>query len=323
MHDIDLPNITTDKIDMGFETDMITVNIDCLTSTRLPHQAHKNKIKYKQILTSIKEIGIIEPPVISPEQGNPNRYYILDGHLRIRALKDLNISTVVCLVSSDDESFTYNKHINRLSTIQEHKMIAKAVERGVSEQKIASALNLDVRSIINKRKMLDGITQDAVDLLKDKIVPKGVFDILKRMKPIRQIECAQLMNSMNSYSVPYARALLTGTSSDKLINPNQYNGLKGLDPDQIARMQSEMLSLENEYKIIEENLGDNILNLTIAKGYVKKLLSNNAVTQYLTHYHPEIYEEFINLTQLQSLNDEDEKNKSETDTKINEEPMLL
>jgi len=202
-------------------------------------------------------------------------------------------------------------------------MIAKAVERGVSEQKIASALNLDVRSIIGKRKMLDGITQDAVDLLKDKIVPKGVFDILKRMKPIRQIECAQLMNSMNSYSVPYARALLTGTSSDKLLNPNQYNGLKGLDPDQIARMQSEMLSLENEYKIIEENLGDNILNLTIAKGYTKKLMGNNAVIQYLMHYNPEIYEEFTTLTQLQSLNSEDEQNKSETDANIIEEPMLL
>jgi len=323
MHDIDLPTIETDKIEIGFESDLITVDINHLISTRLPNTAHKNKIKYQQILTSIQEIGIIEPPVVSPDKNSSGRYYILDGHLRIRALKDLNMPDVLCLVSNDDESFTYNKHINRLSTIQEHKMIVKAVERGVSEEKIASVLNLDVRSIISKRKMLDGITQDAVDLLKDKMVPKGVFEILKRMKPIRQIECAQLMNSLNSYSVPYARALLTGTSSDKLLNPNQYNGLKGLNPDQIATMQSEMLSLENEYKIIEEDLGSNILNLTIAKGYIKKLMDNNDVIKYLTQHYPEIYEEFITITDLKSLNNQEiEYEKPETDTEIIE-PTLL
>ena len=41
---------------------------------------------------------------------------------------------VVCLVSTDDEAFTYNKRVNRLAIIQEHKMILKAIERGASEE---------------------------------------------------------------------------------------------------------------------------------------------------------------------------------------------
>ena len=55
---------------------------------------------------------------------------ILDGHLRILALKDLNVDGVVCLLSTDDEAFTYNKRVNRLATVQEHKMILKAIETG-------------------------------------------------------------------------------------------------------------------------------------------------------------------------------------------------
>jgi hypothetical protein len=35
-------------------------------------------------------------------------------------------------VSTDDEAFTYNKRISRIAPIQEHRMILKAIERGVS-----------------------------------------------------------------------------------------------------------------------------------------------------------------------------------------------
>lgn len=114
--------------------------------------------------------------------------------MRIEALKELGETMVTCLVSTDDEAFTYNKHINRLSTVQEHKMIQRAIERGVPEAKIAAALNIDVRSIVARRDLLNGICVEAADLLKDKIVPMATFPFLKRMKPFRQIEAATLMN---------------------------------------------------------------------------------------------------------------------------------
>lgn len=54
-------------------------------------------------------------------------------------------TAATCLVAADDESFIYNKRISRLASIQEHRMIFRDVERGVSEARIAAALNLDVR----------------------------------------------------------------------------------------------------------------------------------------------------------------------------------
>ena len=107
----------------------------------------KKTPKYAQIAASIREVGIVEPPVVARDQSDTGKYLLLDGHLRIDVLKDMGETDVMCLVSTDDEAFTYNKRVNRLAMIQEHKMILKAVERGVPEERIAKALNVDVEAL--------------------------------------------------------------------------------------------------------------------------------------------------------------------------------
>ena len=86
-------------------------------------------------------------------------------------------------------------------------MIVKALQSGVSEEKLANALNLNLRTLKNKTILLEGICSDAIELLKDKPVPEPVFRILKKMKASRLIAVAQLMNDQNRFSSPYAQAL--------------------------------------------------------------------------------------------------------------------
>lgn len=62
-------------------------------------------------------------------------------------LRDRGVTEVACLISTDDEAFTYNNRVNSIAIIQEHKMILKAIENGVSEERIAKSLNVDVASI--------------------------------------------------------------------------------------------------------------------------------------------------------------------------------
>jgi len=72
-------------------------------------------------------------------------------------------------VSTDHEAYTYNKRVNRLATIQEHKMILKAVERGrLRGAHREGTLNMDVASIKRKRHLLEGIGVEVAELLKDK-----------------------------------------------------------------------------------------------------------------------------------------------------------
>jgi hypothetical protein len=54
------------------------------------------------------------------------------------------------------ESFTYNKRVNRLATIQEHYMIVRVLERGVPEEKLACELNVDAMVIRQRRHLLAG-----------------------------------------------------------------------------------------------------------------------------------------------------------------------
>ena len=46
-------------------------------------------------------------------------------------------------------------------------MLRRAIDRRVSSERIAAALNVDVTKISKKMKLLDGICDEAAELLKD------------------------------------------------------------------------------------------------------------------------------------------------------------
>lgn len=288
-------------IKIGFESGTVRVPLSKITPLKLISQTVRDSEKFQQIVASIREVGVIELPVVAPKKKTSDPYLLLDGHLRVEALKMLGESEVTCLISTDDEAFTYNKHISRLSPIQEHRMILEAVKRGVSEEKIARALNLNVANIIRKRNLLDGICPEAVDLLKDKMVAGDAFNALRRMKATRQIEAATLMNDAGIYSVSYVNALLAATPQAMLLNPTAPKKVKGLSEDQMARMEAEMESLHGEYRLIEDSHGTNVLNLTVARSYLATMLENQRVSKYLGNHHPEFLSQFKKITAMVSL----------------------
>ena len=106
---------------------------------------------------------------------------------------------IACLTARDDEGYTYNKRVNRLATVQEHYMVLRALDRGVPEQRLAQALDLNIASLRRKRDLLDGICPEVVEMLKDQNFSADVMRHLRKMKPSRQIECAELMCSLNNY----------------------------------------------------------------------------------------------------------------------------
>jgi hypothetical protein len=289
------------NIALGFDTVMVTLTLERIIPVKVVAKHLLTSTKYKQIRSSIQEIGIIEPLVVAPDGKSRERYILLDGHLRLAALKELGILDVSCLVSTDDEGFTYNKHVNRIAPIQEHRMILRAIERNVPQDKIAKALNLNVKSIISKQHLLDGICPEVVEMLKDRMVAVGVFPTLRRMKPYRQIEAVTLMMDAGVYSTSYARALLAATPREQMAHPEKPKNIKELSEEQMARMESEMASLQREYQLIEENYGTDVLNLTLAKGYLGSLLGNARVVRYMAQHHPAMLAEFQKVTEITSL----------------------
>ena len=288
-------------VKIGFDIDTVRLGIDQITPLKIVTPTLRESQKYQQIAASIREVGIIEPPVVAPPRKGKGQYLLLDGHLRIDALKEMGETEVTCLVSTDDEAFTYNKHISRLSTIQEHRMILQAIKRGVSEEKIARALNLHVDNIIRRRDLLKGICPEVAEMFKDKMIPRNVFKELRRMKPVRQIEAAMLMNDANNHTYAYVHAIVVATPKAQLVDPTKVRKLKGLDDEQMARMEAEMGSLQGECRLIEESFGPNVLNLTVAKTYLGTLLGNARVVKYLALHHPEFLTQFQKISDMSSL----------------------
>ncbi|MDR3500697.1 MAG: plasmid partitioning protein RepB C-terminal domain-containing protein [Parvibaculum sp.] len=285
---------------MGFEKAGIRVAIANIRPLKAVPDTVKKSPKYLQIVASIADVGIIEPPVVARDRGERGKFLLLDGHLRIEALKDMGETEATCLVSTDDEAFTYNKRVNRLAIIQEHKMILKAIERGVSEARIAKALNVDVERIKVKRRLLDGICPEAIELLKDKHIGVNSFAELRRMVPLRQIEAAELMVAMNKYTISYAKSLVAATPISQLLHTRRPKRVQGLSEDQMALMERESANLDREFKIAEQSYGSDHLDLVLAKGYLAKLLGNARVVRYLAQNAQEILGEFQKLADLES-----------------------
>ena len=289
-----------ESVHAAFEPSILVLPLDSLLPTRQVTQHQRQGVKFRRIVGSINEVGLVEPLVVAPRTGSGS-HLLLDGHLRLCALRELGRSEARCLVADDDESFTYNKRVNRLAPIQEHHMIVKAVERGVSEQKLARALDVNVKVIQQRRNMLSGISSEVADLLQGKPIGDGALKKLRKMKPIRQLEVAELMVSANNYSLNYARALLATTKPADLLKPEKQGKATGLNPEQMARLQREMVAINDDYKALEASYGDDILVLVVASRFLDRLLSKVEIEHFLSERHPELLETFRAIVAATSL----------------------
>ncbi|ABI76958.1 ParB family protein [Hyphomonas neptunium ATCC 15444] len=288
------------KVFAAFEQDCITLPILSILPLRTLPATLKLSQKYRQILASIKEVGLVEPPVVARSPKQRDTYLLVDGHVRLEALKDLGVKEVECLVATDDEAFTYNKRISRLSPVQEHRMIRKAIDRGVPEEKIAKALDLQPMSVRRKVRLLDGICDEAVAILKDKPCPMALFEILRKMKSLRQIEAAELLVNANNYTVAYASAILAGTPQSQLVDGAKAKRVMSVTPETMARMERELTRLQESITSIQESYGKDHLQLTVIKGYISKLLGNPRIVRYLMQYRPEFLSEFQAIAEMAS-----------------------
>ena len=105
--------------------------------------------------------------------------------------------------------------------IQEHAIIMKATRDGISEERIAKVLKVDVASIRQKQDLLYGICKEAAEILKNKHLSKEAFSFLRKMKSMRQVEVVELLAATANFTVPYVKALLDAIRPDMLADHNK------------------------------------------------------------------------------------------------------
>ena len=277
---------------LGFDLETYQVPLDHLLPSKKVQDGIIGSRKYMQLVSSIKEVGLVEPlSVIQPDPAKPE-FLLLDGHLRALALKTLGLDVAPCLLARDDETFTYNNRVNRLSTIQEHVMIRRAIERGVGKERLARAFNVKLNAINRRVNLLDGISPEAIALLQDQQFTPDVTRILRNMKPARQVEAVELLVASGTISVAHADALLKATPPEQRCDVRSRARATEPPMEQIVKLEKERNQVHTQYRDAESHYGSDLLNLVLAKGYLAKLLANEAVKTFVGSQQPEILEHF-------------------------------
>jgi len=292
----DTPPGGTPELKTAFGRHGIRLPLPSILPLKAIRPSVKATIKYQQILASIQEVGLVEAPVVTRSEKQSDQYFLVDGHLRLVAIRELGWTEVECLVTDQDDTYTYNKRVGRLSAVQDHKMIVRAMEKGVSAERLAKSLGLSIETVRQRFRLLNGICEEAAGLLADAPCPAKVFSILRQMKAVRQIEAAELMVGNKNYTVQFANAMLAATPPPFLAFEPKVAASPGT-VESMGRMERELAALQMQTSAVEDSYGPDVLHLTIVKGHLGKWLGNALVVRWLARHRPEYLKEFQRISE--------------------------
>lgn len=261
----------------------------------------RSSMKFKQIAVTVSEIGLIEPVIVFVDNEGGKR--ILDGHLRIEVLKDLGVKKVHCLISPVEDSYTYNKRVNRITIVQEQKMLLRAVEAGVSVDKLCTVLGVSVQTVQSKLRISEGIAPEVLALLAEKNVPQALFGLLKKLKPYKQIEVVDTLVSINNFTKKFLESMLHALPQEHFVDAGHAKEESNDFRRHLERLEKDMISVQIETSKLDDEYSENTLKLVIIKGHLERILSKNDILHWLYDNHPDYLSVFKQITGIENLND--------------------
>jgi ParB family transcriptional regulator, chromosome partitioning protein len=263
----------------------------------VPRTERKPNAKYrKRIEASLRAVGLIEPLIVYPLGDN---YEILDGVRRYHLLLEMGVETVPCLVWSQREGFTSGRMVNQLSPAQEMRMLRKSLEE-LDEQTIAEAFGMSgISHRLNQglQKKLEPTVHKAFEA--GKLTLQCVKE-LTHVKADRQAEILKLMDSCKDYSPTFAKGLVLKTPAAKRAKAN---GVKtpwsqaDTKKNDLLKKLRDAEQQQDFYSGLYRQYTTNLLKLVI---YVRSLVNNPRVQEYLREHHPqelEAFEQIIDSTE--------------------------
>lgn len=260
-----------------------------LVLLRPRHERKISQREYDRIRVSILAVGLIEPLLVFPE----NDYYIiLNGHQRYRILLELGVETAPCIFAREKESFTSNRMVNRLSPLQESRMIKKSLDE-LDEKTIANALGITHIAHRLNTALLKRLHPKVAAAFDGGMIKKACVLELAYVIPKRQEEILRSMENYKDYSVPFARSLVLKTpqharAKDRTGVRNPWARHEQRKSDLLKKL-TDAEEKHDFYTTLYRQYSINLLKLVI---YARQLLSKERIAAYLRDSHPEILATF-------------------------------
>jgi len=247
-----------------------------------------NKREYDRILTSIKVVGLIEPLVVYPEG---NDYVILDGAQRYRAMLEMGIEVAPCILGKQREAFTGNRMVNRVSPVQENRMIEKSLSE-VDEECIAAALGISSLGHRMKKTLFKQLHPDVASAFDQNKINRTCARELTHVKQSRQKEILEAMDSYKDYSTAFARALVVKTPPPQRIAHHRKNNPWDKTTQRKNNLLKKLADAEQKHDFYSRLYKQYTIDLLRLAIYARSLLTNCRIREYLDRHHSDVVARF-------------------------------
>lgn len=172
------------------------------------------------------------------------------------------------------------------SPLEQRQIILDLLALGQTEDRLAAHWGVKITLIRRRVILLRGIGNEAFVLLKDKEVNPHVFEILRKLKPGRQVEVAQLMIASGNLTSGYVKALLAASRQTDLVNPHRTKSVANLSADQMKRMEKIMETLQPAFMVATKHYKSTILDLIVCERFISRVIANTRILDYLSGQAP-------------------------------------
>lgn len=247
-----------------------------------------NKREFARILVSIKVIGLIEPLVVFPEGED---FVILDGVQRYRALLELGVEVAPCILGKQREAFTGNRMVNRVSPVQEHRMIEKSLEE-VDEASIAAALGIANLAYRLKKSLLKRLHPEVAAAFDQGKLTRGCVQEMTNVRPTRQKEILEAMISYKDYSSAFVRTLIVKTPPHQRDTTRRKNSPWDKSAQRKNDLLKQLEEAEQKHEFYSRLYKQYTIDLLRMAIYIRTLVNNPRIRAYLLDHHATIQIQF-------------------------------
>ena len=246
---------------------------------------------YRKILSTIKMIGLIEPLDVYKENGH---YVILNGFLRYKAFQEHEINTVPCLIHAKKEGYTYNKMVNRLSPVQESRMLQEALKT-LDQSTVAEVFGVKSLQYRLSKGLLKELDSKVVNAIDKGTISRRCAKELTYVSKKRQNIILREMEKCEDFSIAFARALIIKTPSDMRNHSKKKRKPWAGDSEKKQELVAKLETTSKRYDFysnLYRQYSADLLKLYI---YVRKLITNEKTRLYLEINFLEIFEQFESI----------------------------
>jgi hypothetical protein len=210
---------------------------------------------------------------------------------RYRALLELGVEVAPCILGPQREAFTCDRMVNRVSPVQEHRMIEKSLEE-VDEASIAAALGITTIGHRLKKALLKRLHPDVAAAFDEGKINRVCAREFTHVRPARQKEILDAMAGYKDYSTAFVRTLVVKTPPDQRDTGRRKRNPWARSAQRKNDLLKQLADAEQKHDFYSRLYKQYTIDLLRMAIYVRTLINNARVREYLQARYPAVVAQF-------------------------------